>query len=105
MQDLKLSNKKINKEGRSNETRKSRKNKKITQEFLANLLNTSHSMISDYENKKKFIPTPFLYQICFKYKISADYLLGKTNNPDLTYDCFVILSYSPMKKSSVIPAI
>ena len=61
-----------------------RKNKKITQEFLASLLNTSHSMISDYENKKKFIPTPFLYQICFKYKISADYLLGKTNNPDLT---------------------
>lgn len=82
-----------------------RKNKKITQEFLASILNTSHSMISDYENKKNFIPTPFLYQICFKYKISADYLLGKTNNPDLTYDCFVILSYSPMKKSSVIPAI
>ena len=40
-------------------------------------------MISDYENKKKFIPTPFLYQICKKYHISADYLLGKIDHPNL----------------------
>ena len=59
-----------------------RKELKLTQEYLANMLHTSHSMIRDYENKKKFIPTPFLYQIC-KYHISADYLLGKIDHPNL----------------------
>ena len=58
-----------------------RKNNKITQESMAKLLNTTHSMISDYENKKKTISTPFLYAICKKYNISADYLLGKIDKP------------------------
>ena len=58
-----------------------RKKYKITQQDLASLLNTSHSMISDYERGKKVIATPFLYTICSKYHISADYLLGKINDP------------------------
>lgn len=49
----------------------------LSQIKLANILNTTHSMISDYENTKKLIATPFLYTICKKYNISADYLLGK----------------------------
>ena len=58
-----------------------RKEKNITQQYLANLVNTSRSVISDYEKEKKIIATPFFYMICKKYNISADYLLGKINNP------------------------
>ena len=58
-----------------------RKEKKLTQQKLADLVNTSHSVISDYEKSKKTIATPFLYTICDKYHISADYLLGRIDEP------------------------
>ena len=58
-----------------------RKKHKITQEQLAKFLNTSHSVISDYEQGKKIINTAFLFAICDKYKISADYLLGRIDYP------------------------
>ena len=58
-----------------------RKEQKITQVKLANILNTFHTVIVDYEHGKNLIATPFLYTICKKYKISADYLLGKINDP------------------------
>ena len=61
--------------------REFRKEKKITQEKLANILNTVHPVITNYENGKHLIATPFLYTICHKYHISADYLLGKINTP------------------------
>ena len=58
-----------------------RKENKITQDKLANFLNTTHSVISDYERGRYLIATPFLYQICSKYHISADYLLGRIDEP------------------------
>ncbi len=58
-----------------------RKENKITQVKLARELNTVHPVIVNYENGKNIIATPFLYEICFKYKISADYLLGRINEP------------------------
>ena len=58
-----------------------RKENKLTQEKLASILNTVHPVITNYENGKHLIATPFLYTICKKYHISADYLLGKTDNP------------------------
>ena len=58
-----------------------RKENKITKNKLADLLKTSQSTIADYERGKNYIPTPFLYTICKKYNISADYLLGKIDNP------------------------
>lgn len=54
-----------------------RKENKLTQQKLAAILNTFHTVIVDYEHGKNFIATPFLYTICKKYQISADYLLGK----------------------------
>ncbi len=54
-----------------------RKNNKITQARLAEELNTVQPVIANYEKGKHLIATPFLYEICKKYKISADYLLGK----------------------------
>lgn len=52
----------------------------ITQEYLANLLNTTHSTISAYESGKTTILTAFAYEICKKYNISMDYLCGRTND-------------------------
>ena len=58
-----------------------RKENKLTQTKLASLLNTVQPVIANYEKGKFLIATPFLYSICKKYHISADYLLGKTNEP------------------------
>ncbi len=58
-----------------------RKENKITQDKLAQVLNTSHSTIAGYEKERCFLPSYSLYTICKKYNISADYLLGRTNSP------------------------
>ena len=55
-----------------------RKEKNITQEELANILNTTHSTISAYESGKTTILTDFAYEICKRYNISMDYLCGRT---------------------------
>ena len=75
------SKKEINKDLMRNRLRELRKENKITQKELAISINVAASTISDYERKENIIATPFLYQICKKYNISADYLLGKTNYP------------------------
>lgn len=53
-----------------------RKKFSLTQQNLADLLNTSHSTISAYESGKTLILTIFAYQICLKYNISLDWLCG-----------------------------
>lgn len=58
-----------------------RKENKLTQLKLASVLNTTQSVIADYEKGRYLIATPFLYTICFKFHISADYLLGRVDNP------------------------
>ena len=58
-----------------------RKEQKLTQKELAKAINVAPSTIGDYEKRNKPIATPFLYDICKKYNISADYLLGKIDNP------------------------
>ena len=55
-----------------------RKEKNITQEELAIILNTTHSTISAYESGKTTILTAFAYEICKRYNISMDYLCGRT---------------------------
>ena len=58
-----------------------RKERKLTQEQLARVLNCSHSAISEYESKKRLITTSHIYSICKTYNISTDYLLGKIDDP------------------------
>lgn len=58
-----------------------RKTNKLTQANLANIINVARSIIGEYENGHFLISTHSLYTICKDYNISADYLLGKTNNP------------------------
>lgn len=54
-----------------------RKIYKITQSKLAIFLNTTQAVIANYERGRNLIATPFLYEICKKYNVSADYLLGR----------------------------
>lgn len=75
------SQKEISKELSGNRIKEIRKEKNLTQVKLAKILNTSQSVIAEYESKKNLIGTAFLYTFCSKYKISADYLLGKTDSP------------------------
>ena len=56
-----------------------RKNNNLTQVDIANILHIDQPTWSIYENGKSLIGTPFLYTICDKYDISADYLLGRIN--------------------------
>ena len=57
-----------------------RKEHKLTQVKLASILNTTFSSIAFNEKGRNLIATPFLYTICLKYHISADYLLAKTSD-------------------------
>ena len=70
-----------NKEKSITRLKEFRKEQKLTQEKLAKILNTNKSVICGYEKGRYIIATPFLYQICKKYNISADYLLGKIDHP------------------------
>ena len=58
-----------------------RKENNLTQIELAKILNVDNSMLAKYESGKYLISTPYLYTICKKYNVSADYLLGKTDEP------------------------
>lgn len=58
-----------------------RKENNLSQEKLANYLTMAKSSISKYEKGNNLLPTIALHKICKKYKISADYLLGKIEAP------------------------
>ena len=56
-----------------------RKQFKLTQADLANIFNTTQSTVSAYESGKTLILTAFLLAMCKKLKISADYVIGRSN--------------------------
>ncbi len=59
--------------------KKIRNKKKLTQEELAEVLNTSQSNVSAYENGKTIILTAFAYTLAKTYNISLDYIVGRSN--------------------------
>lgn len=69
-QKLVLNNKNIGKK-----LKETRNKNKLTQKELSIAINTTQSVISAYENGKTPIQTAFLYDICSKYHVSADWLL------------------------------
>lgn len=71
----------INKKAVGERLKEIRRENKLTQVKLASILNTVHPVIVNYEKGKYLISTAFLYEICRNYKISADYILGKIDNP------------------------
>ena len=58
-----------------------RKQNKFTQTKIGDALNIDHSVWCRYEQGKTLIPTTFLYEFCKIFHISADYLLGRIDEP------------------------
>ena len=59
-----------------------RRQKKENQDVLAEILMVTKTQISDMEQGKKTTTLEKLALICEHYGISADYLLGLTDEPD-----------------------
>lgn len=57
-----------------------RKSLNMTMRDLAEKFNTSSSAISNYENSKFLILSPFLIELCKYGNYSIDWVLGRTDN-------------------------
>lgn len=57
-----------------------RKSLNMTMRDLAKKLNTTSSAISNYENNKFLILSPFLIELCKFGNYSIDWVLGRTDN-------------------------
>ena len=66
---------KIDKVVIGNNLRTLRKKKQLTQKELADMLNTTQSVISDYENGNTLIQTSFLHDTCNKWDISINLII------------------------------
>lgn len=73
-------NKMINIDLVSARLREIRKSLKLTMRDLANKFNTSSSAISNYENSKFLILSPFLIEMCRYGNYSIDWVLGRSEN-------------------------
>lgn len=58
-----------------------REDRDLKQRHLAELLNCSQQVYSNYELGQRDIPTDVLIQLADFYHVSIDYLLGQTSNP------------------------
>lgn len=51
-----------------------------TQQEIADFLGTSQTMYARYERGANELPIHHLIKLCDYYNVSADYILGRTNN-------------------------
>ena len=58
-----------------------REDRDLKQKQLAELLNCSQQVYSNYELGQRDIPTDILIKLALYYNVSTDYILGLTNNP------------------------
>ena len=58
-----------------------REDRDLKQRQLADYLNCSQQVYSNYELGQRDIPTDVLIQLSAFYDVSVDYLLGLTSNP------------------------
>ena len=65
----------------SQRIRAMREDHDLTQTDIAKLLNASQTVYSRYERAERTLPTEMHYTHALYYKISADYLLGLTDEP------------------------
>lgn len=58
-----------------------RKDKDYSQAKAAEAMGISQQQYSLYESGKRMLPIDMLIRLCYFYNISADYILGFTNDP------------------------
>lgn len=58
-----------------------REDRDLTQKEMAKILNCSQQVYSNYELGQRDIPTDILIKLSNFYKVSADYILGISDNP------------------------
>lgn len=58
-----------------------REDKDMKQRQIAEILKTTQSYYAQYENEKRPLPIEHLITLCRYYNVSADYILGFTNEP------------------------
>ena len=58
-----------------------REDNDLYQKDIAKILNTTQSYYAQYENNKRPLPIEHLITLAKFYKVSADYILGLTNDP------------------------
>ena len=58
-----------------------REDRDLKQRHVAEFLNCSQQVYSNYELGQRDIPTDILIKLADFYNVSTDYLLGLTNNP------------------------
>lgn len=63
-----------------------RKSKKITQEDLAKLVGVERSTVGKWESKNIIPSADMLIDLSQLFNVSVDYLLGRTDDKNLTYD-------------------
>jgi transcriptional regulator with XRE-family HTH domain len=81
LSDVKLNvktNKELNIDLVSSRLKEIRKSLKMTMRELADKFNTSSSAISNYENSKYLILSPFLIELCKFSNYSIDWVLGRS---------------------------
>ena len=59
-----------------------REDRDLKQRQLAEFLNCSQQVYSNYELGQRDVPTDILIRLSDFYGVSVDYLLGLTNNPN-----------------------
>lgn len=60
-----------------------REDRDITQKEMAKVLNCSQQVYSNYELGQRDIPTDILIKLSKFHKVSVDYILGISDNPDI----------------------
>lgn len=60
-----------------------REDKDITQTAISQILHCSQRIYSNYERGDVDIPTSILIQLADFHNVSVDYLLNRTDNPEL----------------------
>lgn len=58
-----------------------REDNDLTQQKVAEFLGTSQTMYARYERGANELPLHHLLSLCELYKVSADYILGLSDNP------------------------
>ena len=60
-----------------------REDKDLTQKQISEMLVCDQSLYSKYERKEREIPLALVAKLADFYEVSVDYLIGRTDNPNI----------------------